>query len=50
MCDRIIVMHHGRIMGEILRKDFSEEGIMAFAAGIEIRKPRMNRHKEGRNA
>jgi ABC-type sugar transport system ATPase subunit len=36
MCDRIIVMHKGKIMGEILRKDFSEEKIMAYAAGIGI--------------
>lgn len=34
MCDRIIVMHQGRITGELEREEFSEERIMAFAAGI----------------
>lgn len=34
VCDRILVFHHGRIMGEVLRKDFSEERIMTLAAGI----------------
>lgn len=34
VCDRILVFHHGRIMGEVMRKDFSEERIMALAAGI----------------
>jgi ABC-type sugar transport system ATPase subunit len=34
VCDRIIVFHHGQIMGEVLRKDFSEERIMALSAGI----------------
>ena len=37
MCDRILVIHHGRISGEIDRSDFSEERIMAFSAGIEYR-------------
>jgi ABC-type sugar transport system ATPase subunit len=34
MCDRIIVMHQGHITGELNREDFSEERIMAHAAGI----------------
>ncbi|MFZ3086346.1 MAG: sugar ABC transporter ATP-binding protein, partial [Candidatus Hydromicrobium sp.] len=34
VCDRILAFHHGRIMGEVLHKDFSEERIMALAAGI----------------
>lgn len=34
MCDRIIVMHQGRIIGELRREEFSEERIMAYAAGI----------------
>jgi ribose transport system ATP-binding protein len=34
LCDRILVMHQGRITGEVLRKDFSEELIMSYAAGI----------------
>lgn len=48
MCDRIIVMHRGRIMGEVLRKEFSEEKIMAYAAGIGIAKTKKvdNREKE----
>lgn len=35
MCDRIIIMHEGCITGELYRKDFSEERIMSYAAGIE---------------
>jgi ABC-type sugar transport system ATPase subunit len=34
MCDRILVMHHGRISGELERKDFSEERILVYAAGL----------------
>jgi len=34
VCDRILVFYHGRIMGEVLHQDFSEESIMALAAGI----------------
>jgi ABC-type sugar transport system ATPase subunit len=34
MCDRIIVMHHGRISGEIMRNDFSEERILSYAEGL----------------
>jgi ABC-type sugar transport system ATPase subunit len=34
MCDRIIVMHHGRISGELLREDFSEERILSYAEGL----------------
>jgi len=37
MCDRIIVMHQGRITGELKRGEFSEERIMAYAAGISPR-------------
>jgi len=40
MCDRILVMHKGRITGEVLRDDFSEERIMAYAAGIDIENSR----------
>ncbi len=35
MCDRIIVMHEGRITGEVKREDFSEELILSFAAGLD---------------
>lgn len=34
VCDRIIVMHDGKISGEVMRENFSEEGIMAYATGI----------------
>ena len=34
MCDRIIVMHHGRITGELERENFSEERILSYAAGL----------------
>jgi ABC-type sugar transport system ATPase subunit len=34
LCDRILVMHQGRITGEVLQEDFSEELIMSYAAGI----------------
>lgn len=34
MCDRIIVMHQGRIAGEVNEEDFSEENIMTLAAGL----------------
>jgi ABC-type sugar transport system ATPase subunit len=34
MCDRILVIQHGRISGEVLRKDFDEQLILSYAAGI----------------
>jgi ABC-type sugar transport system ATPase subunit len=34
MCDRILVMHHGRIRGEVERERFSEEVIISYAAGL----------------
>lgn len=34
MCDRILVMHNGRIKGEMQRKDFSEELILSYATGL----------------
>lgn len=33
LCDRIIVIHEGRIFGELASNDFSEEEIMRFASG-----------------
>ena len=36
MCDRIIVMHHGRMTGELTRDEFSEEKIMTYAAGLTL--------------
>ena len=35
MSDRILVMHEGRIAGELSRDQFSEEAIMVYAAGLE---------------
>jgi ABC-type sugar transport system ATPase subunit len=37
MCDRILIMHEGCIISELSRQDFSEERIMAHAAGIEYK-------------
>jgi len=34
MCDRIIVMHEGRITGELTRDEFSEEAIMSYASAV----------------
>jgi ABC-type sugar transport system ATPase subunit len=31
MCDRILVFHEGRVAGELLREEFSEEAIMRLA-------------------
>lgn len=36
VCDRILVMHEGRISGELKRGEFSEEAIMAYAAGQTV--------------
>lgn len=36
MCDRILVMHQGRITGELTREEFSEEKILAYAAGLAL--------------
>ena len=35
MCDRILVMHEGEVAGVIPREEFSEERVMALAAGIK---------------
>ncbi|WP_217634926.1 sugar ABC transporter ATP-binding protein [Micromonospora pattaloongensis] len=35
MSDRILVMHEGRVAGELARKDFSEEAIVMYASGLE---------------
>ncbi len=35
MCDRILVMHEGEVAGVIPREEFSEERVMALAAGVE---------------
>lgn len=33
VCDRVVVMSEGKVTGEVLRKDFSQERIMSFAVG-----------------
>jgi ribose transport system ATP-binding protein len=33
ICDRLLVMYHGDLMGELPRKDFSEESIMILSTG-----------------
>lgn len=38
MADRTLVMHEGRITGELAREDFSEEAIMELATGGSINK------------
>ena len=38
MADRTLVMHEGRITGELAREDFSEEAIMELATGGNINK------------
>jgi ABC-type sugar transport system ATPase subunit len=35
MCDRSLVMHEGEVAGVIPREEFSEERVMALAAGME---------------
>lgn len=34
MCDRILVIHHGRINGVIQKEDFDEKLILSYAAGL----------------
>ena len=36
--DRILVMHEGRLAGEVCRENFSEEKIMTYATGKGERK------------
>jgi ABC-type sugar transport system ATPase subunit len=38
ICDRILVIHQGQLTGEVHRNEFSEELIMAYAAGIKNHK------------
>jgi ABC-type sugar transport system ATPase subunit len=33
MCDRIVVLHEGRLMGELDREDATQEKILQFASG-----------------
>jgi ABC-type sugar transport system ATPase subunit len=34
MCDRILVMHDGKITGELKREEADQEKIMALAMGL----------------
>jgi ABC-type sugar transport system ATPase subunit len=34
MCDRILVIHHGQISGQVLKADFDEKTILSYAAGL----------------
>ena len=36
VCDRIAVMAEGRLSGEVLREEFSQERIMALASAIQV--------------
>ena len=38
MADRALVMHEGRITGELDRREFSEEAIMGLATGGKLSK------------
>ena len=35
MSDRILVMHSGKVMGELKKDEFSQERILTLASGIE---------------
>jgi len=35
MCDRILVIHHGCISGEVRQQDFDEKIILSYAAGLQ---------------
>jgi ABC-type sugar transport system ATPase subunit len=45
MCDRILVMNHGVIEGEVKREEFSEELILSYAAGLNT-----TQHNHGDNS
>ena len=34
MSDRIIVLHEGRVSGEILKQDFSQKRVLELASGF----------------
>jgi ribose transport system ATP-binding protein len=36
MCDRVLVMHEGRLAGELARKDATQERIMQLATGTAL--------------
>ena len=36
VADRVLVMHEGRLTGQLVRSEFSEEAIMKLATGIVL--------------
>lgn len=34
ICDRILVMYHGKMTGEVMKDDFSEELVLSYASGL----------------
>lgn len=36
ICDRVMVMHEGRITGQLHRDEMTQEAIMALASGMEV--------------
>ena len=36
MSDRIVVLHEGRKMGEVMKKDFDQQKILTLASGIAL--------------
>jgi ribose transport system ATP-binding protein len=36
MCDRILVMHEGRLAGELVRNETTQESIMQLATGATL--------------
>jgi ABC-type sugar transport system ATPase subunit len=45
LCDRIIIIHEGEITGEFLKKEATEEKIMAYATGlVSIKKGEGQKH------
>ena len=33
MCDRVIVLHAGKVAGEVCRQDLTQEKVMSLASG-----------------
>lgn len=36
MSDRVVVMHEGRVSGELMREDFTQESILTLASGLPL--------------
>jgi ABC-type sugar transport system ATPase subunit len=39
LCDRILVMYHGKLRGQIQRDEFSEELVLSYASGLKCNIP-----------